>query len=1311
MVKITGRQFGLGKKQKEFIFLVLLFLFAVINVKAQYTLTDSDVEVKDGIINSCSYSFTQKNIIIPGTLDGQTVKGIGNYIFQYKSIASVVLPPGLETIAISAFNGNALTTVTFPGSLKSIGDNAFSNNSITDLGLGTCTMLASIGSNAFSNNKIVKVDLNNCTLLTIIGSYAFYGNTINELNIGGCKALSSIGSYAFYYNQLKSIDLTACGSLINIGAYAFSSNTLNSFALPKVTYNGVIYSIWKDGNGSSYNAGTDAATNLTTFYLAFIPFTLTDADVVVTNGTIVSCSYKFELKHIIIPGTLDGQTVKGIGSYIFSNQGLISVTLPPALETIATSAFSGNALTSVTFPGSLKSIGDYAFFNNSIADLGLGSCTLLTTISNNAFGNNKIVKVDLNNCTLLTIIGSYAFYGNKINELIIGGCKALTSIGSYAFNYNQLKSVDLTACGSLFNVGTNAFSSNTLNSFALPKINYNGVMYSIWKDGNGNSYTAGTDAATNLTTFYLAYIPYTLTDADVVVTNGVIVSCSYKFEMKYIIIPGTLDGQTVKGIGSYIFSNQGIASITLPPALETIATSAFSSNALTSVTFPGSLKSISDNAFSNNSIADLGMETCAMLTFIGSSAFSNNKIVKVDLNNCTLLTTIGSYAFYSNKINELIISGCKALTSIGNNAFNYNQLKSVDLTACSSLVNIGAYAFLGNVINSFVLPKVNYNGVMYSIWKDGNGNSYTAGTDAATNLTTFYIAYIPYTLTDADVVVTNGVIVSCSYRFEMKYIIIPGMLDGQVVKGIGSYIFSNQGLASIILPSALETISSSAFSSNAITSVTFPGSLKSIGDNAFSSNSITDLGLGSCTILASIGNSAFSSNRLAKVELTGCKSLISVGSNAFSGNMLAGFVLPDPLFSGKVLNYWIDDGGTIISLSGQVTNFNRAYNAKMITFSKNSFIARSLTGSQTLNLNLEFRRLTGTMEVTNVTFDNKKFVLNKVFPFVIPTGDTVFTIPYTLNIAESNLNIANLEIFYKRDGILKTFRDTLMIAAIIDNNTELGIIGKRAIDAYKNSVNINPIAELNNKGIICRLLGYPDLAKPILSAAVGLAINQQYGFTGIKMNQGIVQSDIKNSSEASTIYNDALSDVSDKKDVSAVAPLIIYNQAWELYTKTDYTGSEPLALQVLNHAKANTWLKAKAATLLGAIKFNRNDIKGAVESFQIAYNLDQTGPVGSIAKENLQLITAVDDLRYQEGLLIYPQPANDFVVVECNGYFVRNAVLTIYDLSGKQVWESKAGMSGTGYYQLVDLKNFPPGTYNLILRAGEFSETRKIIKL
>jgi len=741
-------------------------------VPIPYILTDDDVVVTGGVITSCSYNFTKKDILIPDTLDGQAVTGIADApnsssgIFYNKGIKTIKLPATLERIGnYSFYNNTALYHLDLSGCtvLQSIGAHAFRNNfQLSNIDLSSCTALTSIESYAFHSNAISSLDLSSCTTLNTIGSYAFTTNSIATLNLSGCTALSSIGNYAFSTNSLAAIDLSGCTALTYIGSYAFANNTLTGFALPSVA--GYEEYGWRDGNYNTYASG-ETVTNLTTYYKAAIPYTLTDDDVVVSGGVIMSCSYNFALNDIIVPDTLDSQEITGIADAEYASAGV----------------FYKKNILSIEFPSAIKTIGDYAFYDSNLRSL------------------------DLSADTGIISIGKYAFYSNSISSLNLSGCSSITSIGNYAFTQNSLSGLDLSTCTSLNYIGSQCFASNSITSFALP-VNTEYSQYG-WRDGSGNLYQGG-DIVTNMSTLYEVPIPYTLTDADVSITDGIITNCSYGFASSDIIIPDTLQGQAVKGIasagsmGGGVFYNKGITSVQLPDSIE----------------------------------------------------------------------SIGDYAFHTNSLFSLDLTGCSALTYIGNYAFTTNSLPDIDLAGCTSLIYIGQYAFNNNSLSGFVLPVVTEWTDLG--WVDGNGNTYTGG-QTVTNLTVYYKVPVPYTLTDADVMITDGVITNCSYGFENKDIIIPDTLQGQAVKGIAgassytSAIFYNKGITSLQLPSTLETI----------------------GENIFYLNNISKLDLSKCTLLKSIENSAFNINKISSLDLSNCTSLVKIGY-AFYNNPLSGFNLP-----------------------------------------------------------------------------------------------------------------------------------------------------------------------------------------------------------------------------------------------------------------------------------------------------------------------------------------------------------------------------------------------------------------------------------
>ena len=116
---------------------ILLFALAILltsNAYAQYTLTDNDVVVEAGVLKEYTNT-TEKNIIIPETLDGQTVTVLGEKIFNSKRMTGVVIPNTVTTINNNAFSGNDLTSIIIPNSVTYIGEYAFSYNDLTSVSI------------------------------------------------------------------------------------------------------------------------------------------------------------------------------------------------------------------------------------------------------------------------------------------------------------------------------------------------------------------------------------------------------------------------------------------------------------------------------------------------------------------------------------------------------------------------------------------------------------------------------------------------------------------------------------------------------------------------------------------------------------------------------------------------------------------------------------------------------------------------------------------------------------------------------------------------------------------------------------------------------------------------------------------------------------------------------------------------------------------------------------------------------------------------------------------------------------------------
>jgi len=214
------------KHKMSSILVILLFMGPILiiassgNVQAfisgdyTYTLDPTYAHITD-------YSGTQTDLVIPSTLDGHTVIGIGDYAFEgggSTTMHTLVIPDTIQTIGTKAFWQNfGLTSITLGNGLTSVGFAAFSNsNSLVSVNFGTS--LTTLPDDMFANS----IGLVNLTLpnnIHSLGSEAFSGCTaltnitawgltdMGQATFSGCTALTrvwvissitTIGMYCFW---------------------------------------------------------------------------------------------------------------------------------------------------------------------------------------------------------------------------------------------------------------------------------------------------------------------------------------------------------------------------------------------------------------------------------------------------------------------------------------------------------------------------------------------------------------------------------------------------------------------------------------------------------------------------------------------------------------------------------------------------------------------------------------------------------------------------------------------------------------------------------------------------------------------------------------------------------------------------------------------------------------------------------------------------------------------------------------------------------------------------------------------------------
>ena len=318
---------------------------------------------------------SEKNIVIPSTINGVPVTKIADEAFCCALIESVVIPDTVVEIGshsgYSKFNTGAfencsnLKSVTIPDSVVSIGAYTFNN----------CSQLADI--------VIPKNDIK-------IGYKAFNNTGWYKNQPDGVVYFNDV-VYTYKGNVPENEQIEIKDGIVGISEYAFSSCT----GLTNVTIPSSVKSI-----GNYAFSSCTGLTNVT------IPSSVKS----IGNYVFSSCT---GLTNITIPGS-----VTSIGKYAFYKcSALTNVTILNGVTSIGYEAFGEcSTLESITIPSSVTSIEARAFCE----------CAKLTTIVI-PNGVTSIGYDTFEGCSSLTDITIPNTVTDIEGEAFVG-CKALTNI-------------------------------------------------------------------------------------------------------------------------------------------------------------------------------------------------------------------------------------------------------------------------------------------------------------------------------------------------------------------------------------------------------------------------------------------------------------------------------------------------------------------------------------------------------------------------------------------------------------------------------------------------------------------------------------------------------------------------------------------------------------------------------------------------------------------------------------------------------------------------------------------------------------------
>ena len=337
------------------------------------------------------YDNTQKEVVIPDTVQGLPVISIADYAFagtnpslvmstdddKLSKLEKVTFPAGLISIGGSQLGGAFsycinLKSVELPDSVTDIGDHAFRD----------CTSLASVKLPAYLT-EIQWCTFSGCTslrsiefpaALETIGQEAFHNTGLTEVTVPG------------HVKTLKHRVFSECANLksavIEEGVEKMKGGFHSCPALETVSLPGTI-TVESDGSMGLFQD----CTSLTSVNIA------EGANLAKADSAFKGCT---SLKTVHLPSGTTSITA----SMFYGCTALTALTIPSACTNIGVSAFEGcTALTSFVIPESVKSV-DYNAFKDCARLESLTimnkDCSIQEKMSTNTSINDTICSYNLN---------------------------------------------------------------------------------------------------------------------------------------------------------------------------------------------------------------------------------------------------------------------------------------------------------------------------------------------------------------------------------------------------------------------------------------------------------------------------------------------------------------------------------------------------------------------------------------------------------------------------------------------------------------------------------------------------------------------------------------------------------------------------------------------------------------------------------------------------------------------------------------------------------------------------------------------------
>lgn len=442
--------------------MVMSFCFggvtAVCAEERTFTVTGQSLFVcgGDGVITAFAGSKDITELVVPVSINGISVKGIGDNVFAgFDKLSIVVLPNTLERFGNSVFSGcvslntmsgydgynadgNSVTisgytsgVVTLPDSLNYMGTGVFSTcKAISRFAVADSNLSFKAGTWDSSQNNTQNQDSN-------VSGEATLTRSQGEMLLSKDGTVLYRFAPAFHYTGQGFYSLPA--GLRTISAYACESVGLNGgFVIPNTITSIGDYGFYEGGNLNEiqFETGSQLTTIGAYAFARNANLTLVLPSSVTTIGTYVFAYITNRTPDI------SATQITVVPEYAFYEcDNLHAITMPASLKSIEAYAFYGcNNLNNIYFLGeTLEKIGTGAFQTcNNLHEIVIPSG--VTAIEDNTFDGcqnlNKIVLPDT-----VTTIGENAFKDcQNIHEMVIPA--SVTYIANSSFSGAKMDEID-----------------------------------------------------------------------------------------------------------------------------------------------------------------------------------------------------------------------------------------------------------------------------------------------------------------------------------------------------------------------------------------------------------------------------------------------------------------------------------------------------------------------------------------------------------------------------------------------------------------------------------------------------------------------------------------------------------------------------------------------------------------------------------------------------------------------------------------------------------------------------------------------------